>query len=106
MSSHHLERFYNLSASTKQMLSPQRLCDQLIHSFQFVPVTDEPQHRLEGLLFNSDRTRREGLFFIEWPEFARFVTAVAQDGIVSLSVDRLTEHVVKLREPPLDQHAQ
>jgi hypothetical protein len=103
VSSHHLERFYDLAISHKKTLSAKRLCDQLIHSFQFLPVTDEEQRHLAGLLFNSDRTRTDGLFFIEWPEFERLIISAAEDDITYMHVDRSSGRVVKRREPPADR---
>jgi hypothetical protein len=103
VASHHVERFYDLGVSRQMTLTARRLCDQLIHSFQFLPVTDEEQRHLVGLLFNSDRTRIEGVFFIEWPEFERLVISAAEDDIAYLRIDRRSGRVVKLREPPPDR---
>jgi hypothetical protein len=50
-----------------------------------------------GFYFNSDRSRLNSLFHIEWAEFERLIYAVAEDDVVSMRFNRLTGEVWKSR---------
>jgi hypothetical protein len=93
-----IEKFYDLSLSTKQEQDVLWLCNQLIHSFFFLPEIDDDR-ALTALYFNSDRSRREWLFRIDWQEFTRLVELVAEDDILSISYDRRSGSLRKSREP-------
>lgn len=98
---HHIERFYDLGTSQKRTLGARRICDQLIHSWQFMPATDDEQRKMEALYFNSDRSRQEGLYEIEWDEFRRLVVATITDNIVDMRIHRPTGEMVKDRGEPV-----
>jgi hypothetical protein len=96
LNSHHFERHYDLDRQTRETIKPVALCHRLIHSFVFVPVTDEPQRRMEGLLFNSDRTKHH-LWFIEWNDFVDVITEAIEDDIAWMDHNRETGVLVKSR---------
>lgn len=63
MSTHKFNRSYDLDSPEKCELSLRFLCNQLVHSFVFCPVTDE-RGGLLGVMVNSDRTRHEALYSV------------------------------------------
>lgn len=93
-----IEKFYDLSGSTKQEQAGLWLCNQFIHSFVFLPEVDDAQ-ALTALYFNSDHSRSEWLFRIDWQEFRRLVELVASDDIRAMSYDRISGRLSKSREP-------
>jgi hypothetical protein len=102
LNSHHFDRHYDLGRYEMEEMGSLRLCNQLIHSVAFVPVTDEAGRVLEGILFNSDRTRSRCLYAIEWTEFDRMVMEAVDDDINELDFDRRTQTLVKRRRPAHD----
>jgi hypothetical protein len=96
MNAHKIERFYDLDSGISQTAAPLWLSNQLIHSFVFIPETDD-DGRLTGLYFNSDLSREDSLFYIAWSEFKRMIMAVAGDDVVSMGFDRRTGELSKSR---------
>lgn len=98
MNAHRLERFYAFDRPEKRTVAPLWICSQLIHSFVYMPEAEDGPPL--GFYFNSDNSRRDSLFHIEWEEFERLVRAVVDDGVVSMGFNRLTGEVWKSREIP------
>lgn len=99
MNAHKLETHYDLSAPENRTVDPIWIGSQLVHSFTFIPQIDDAG-QASGLYFNSDRSRKESVFFIEWDEFARMLESLANDDVVSMRYNRLTGDLKKWREPP------
>ncbi len=55
------------------------VCDQLVHSYVFAPVTED-EGGLVSILFNSDRTRRKSLFELPLATVAHLFSSVGEDN--------------------------
>ena len=62
---HNIERFYDVESRSDSKLPLREVCNQLIHSFVFLPVLDETSRHLAGILCSSDRRRYAYLYEIE-----------------------------------------
>jgi hypothetical protein len=100
MNADKIERFYALGRSESHTVGPLWIASQLIHSFVFLPVVDEEGGPAIGFLFNSDKSRRESLFHIDWSDFERLVRVVSTDDIVKSGWNRVTGEKVKSRGYP------
>ena len=98
MNADKIDRFYDLGHPTSRAVAPLWITSQLIHSFVYMPEAEDGPPL--GLYFNSDRSRRDSLFHIEWAEFERLIRAVADDGVVTMHFNRLTGEVLKSRGHP------
>lgn len=103
---HHVDTLYDLDSGASQSVTLRRLTGLLIHSFVFMPVTDEAGRKLEGILFNSDRTKDVGLYHVRWSEFCALIHALYDDDVVQGSYDRRTGRLEKrgplTADPPPD----
>lgn len=97
MNWHRVEQFYDLNTFEDKRVSLLWICDQLTHSFVFFPELDEDSASPIAIFFNSDRSRTDSLFRIEWQEFVRLVKLVASDDVVSMSYDRRSSLLKKSR---------
>ena len=62
---HNIERFYDVESHSEIKLPLREVCNQLIHSFVFLPLLDEASRHLAGILFSSDKRRNAYLYEIE-----------------------------------------
>lgn len=97
LNAHHIDRHYDLDNSDPTFLTPIELCNQLIHSFVFVPCTDKASRQMTGILFNSDRSRDTSLFHVTWSDFEAIVISAAEDDVVYAAFDRRSNSWVKSR---------
>lgn len=95
-----LEAYYDLDSHTAVELSPRMICDQLIHSFVFVPTLDDAQRSMSAFYFNSDRTKEKCVYEITWAEFERFLTEIIHDTIRYSSRTAGSKRLVLRREVP------
>lgn len=100
MNADKIERFYALDRPESQTVDPLWIANQLIHSFVFIPEVEVEGGPPVGFLFNSDRSRTDSLFHIDWSEFERLVRVVSIDDVVDWSWNRLTGENVKSRGYP------
>lgn len=100
MNFHKIERFYDLGHPESRTVGPLWIASQLIHSFVFMPVVHEEGGQPVGFLFNSDKSRHESLFYIDWSQFERLVQVLSTDDIVHWEWNRLTGESVKSRGYP------
>ena len=70
----NIDKKYELDRPTKVMKPLIWIANQIVHSFVFMPSFDEAG-RLDSLLFNSDRTRRQHVYSIRVDE----VTALFEE---------------------------
>lgn len=85
---HRFQAFYDLDTGARTNLSPRRLCNTLIHSFVFVPETDEAGNRFDSILFNSDHSKDKQLYRIALDTLFTFIEAVASDDIAHLVIKK------------------
>jgi hypothetical protein len=95
-----IDRHYCFDSPEDRMMPLRKVCDQLSHSFVFMPEVDEDSGDVAGLIFNSDRSRHEALFRMSWDEFRRLIRLVVEDDVVSMSYDRRTGVLRKSRVLP------
>ncbi len=99
MNHHRWDEFYHADKTHKERRKASFICDQLRHSFIFQitldpVVTDNPINEsliFTGFLFNSDKTKNEGLFYIEMNEFLKMINLAVSDIIVSTEYRRNPE---------------
>jgi hypothetical protein len=99
MNNNRWDEFYNADKTHKEQRKASFICDQLRHSFIFYitsePVmTDNPlseSHVFKGFGFNSDKTKNEGLFYIEMNEFLKMINLAVSDFIISSEYRRNPE---------------
>lgn len=61
-----LNLHYDLNCSSIENHKYSFLCNQFIHSFVFIPVLkSEADRGLQGIAFNSDRSKKNSLFYID-----------------------------------------
>jgi hypothetical protein len=92
---HRIDRRYDFTARSPARLKLRQLCGLLVHSFIFMPETDENGRALTGLLFNSDRTKETAIYRISWDGFCQIISELHGDDIVEISINRLTGAVIK-----------
>ena len=63
---HHFDKHYNLDNFKKAALPLKKLCNTLIHSFVLFPCIDEEKNELEGIIFNSDKTKNHLYYEIRY----------------------------------------
>jgi hypothetical protein len=73
---------YDLSAGDIAQLSLREFSNQVIHSFIFTICTNQDGHGFNGLLFSSDRARREFVYFVNADSILTTFRRVAEDDIV------------------------
>ncbi len=95
-----IERFYALDRPESRTVSPLWIASQLIHSFVFIPEVDEKGGPPIGFWFNSDNSRHDSLFHIDWSDFEQMVRVVSTDDVVDWKWNRLTGESVKSRGYP------
>ncbi len=88
MNWHQIDQLYDLSESEPWQLSLKEFCNQIIHSFVFVPCLGEGRSNLVGLFVSSDHQRARGLFYFDIDLVIQLLEAVAHDDIVCMSLKR------------------
>ena len=73
---------YDLSAGDIAQLSLLEFSNQVIHSFIFTICTNQDGHGFSGLLFSSDRARREFVYFANADSIVTTFRLIAEDDIV------------------------
>lgn len=84
MNWHQIDELYDLSKKETRRFCPENLCNQIIHSFVFIPCLDDDQtDSLSGFFIVSDHRKGEELYFFGIDEIIRMLEAVANDSIES-----------------------
>ena len=87
MNWHKLDELYDMDLPSSGRLSVVEFCNQLIHSFVFVPVMND--HRgLSGLFFSSDRDKGSRLYYAGVEAVVGLASHVVEDDIVSVRMVR------------------
>ena len=80
---HHIEKLYDLETPEKgKHLSLAGFCNQIIHSFVFVPYFDD-EGGLSGFFFASDRAKEELVHYMEMEVLVEALNAVCEDDVVA-----------------------
>ncbi len=95
MNCHHLERHYNLEETHKEAKDWEFILNQLIHSYSLVYTfdsTDQP----DGLLINSDWTKKKSLFSIPFKLILTIFLTISEGDITLISYRREVGGEMKL----------
>lgn len=77
-------------------LSLREFSNQVIHSFIFTICTAQESHGFDGLLFSSDRARRESAYFVEADSILAVFRRIANDEIVKIHMARDSSGVMRV----------
>lgn len=88
---HNIEQFYDVESCSDSKLPLRDVCNQLIHSFVFLPVLDETSRHLAGILFTSDRKRNAYLYKIEAKKLVDVFHSVATNYPTKMAASRDTK---------------
>jgi hypothetical protein len=97
LNAHKIDRGYDLSAGRDTTIGLKSLCNLLVHSFVFIPATDDRSTGWTGFFLNSDRTRNKELLFIASEDFDVLVDEVIRDDVSTMHVDRIGNSITKSR---------
>ena len=86
LNNHKPEELYDLANSEQRELSLLDLCNQVIHSYIFMPVLDECG-ALVAILVTSDRQRSKGLFHVEAHAIVTIFEQAANDEVGSIHAE-------------------
>jgi len=78
---HKIDELFDLQRSRVVQMNLLAFCNQVIHSYVFVPVMDEDG--LEGFFVASDRERRSQLLYFKLLDVVGALEGVAADDILS-----------------------
>jgi hypothetical protein len=83
-----IDELYDLSRPIKRSIGLLQFCNQIIHSFIFLPCFEENLVTLSGFFFSSDRMKIERVLYLEIDTVIALLYSVAQDDIVTLELKR------------------
>jgi len=98
---HYFDEFYDLDKPHKVTLSTINLCNAFIHSFVFVVDLGDNASAIDGLFFNSDKSKDKEVFYITLDDFFKIVQDAIKDEIVDFQITNLhtAELIRKSRKP-------
>ena|SRR2546425_8980081 len=87
-----VENFYNLENGRETSISIKKLCDIFIHSFVFTLlfIEEKEKPKFDGILVNSDQSRRSKVFFVKWKNFSKLLEEVINDYFSNSIFDNRT----------------
>ena len=80
ISSHKVNKYYDLLNSSEQNVSLNCICNQLIHSYVFELVFSDKGF-IEGFFVSSDREKDQQLFYVDIKKWLRAINYVANDEV-------------------------
>ncbi|MBS1825026.1 MAG: hypothetical protein JST93_06870 [Acidobacteria bacterium] len=95
---HRFPELYDFSRPSNTSRDLRAVCNQVVHSYVFAPLFDT-EGQVEGVLFNSDRTRDTEILFAAIPDIAIVFRAVSNCDPSSLHAvfdDRRGDFEVKV----------
>lgn len=75
-----IDELYDFEKQKRQSLSLAFVCNQIIHSYIFLPCFDE-NSRLCGIFFSSDKERNKRLFYLDISEVIRLLREIGNDEV-------------------------
>ena len=63
LNNHRIDELYDLSQSGQETRTLKFVCDQIVHSYIFMPVENE-EGSLTGFYFTSDRDKQKKIFYV------------------------------------------
>lgn len=83
-----IDKLYDLSRCAKASVSLRGFCNQIVHSFIFLPCFDGDSGGLSGIFVASDREKERRLLYFNVDEIVTVFRQVAEDDIVALHMTR------------------
>lgn len=77
---HKIDELYNMEKKSSEQRKLGFICDQIIHSYIFIPTFDS-DNTLHSILFSSDHQRSNKLFQMRVNELVDCISQVANDDI-------------------------
>lgn len=78
LNNHRIDELYDLEQTGNETRTLKFLCDQLVHSYIFMPAENE-QGGISGFYFTSDRDRGKKVFYITTQAVIEIFTLVGND---------------------------
>lgn len=75
---HRFNEHYDLESHQEVILPLREVCNQMIHSFVFIPILDHEKNKLDRLFFSSDRKRGALLYEIDTMQLAEIFIEVSE----------------------------
>ena len=79
LNSHKIDELYKLNAPRKKTVKLRFLCNQMVHSYVFMVVTQRENNGLESILVNSDNVKDKKLFSISVDTLINVFESVGQN---------------------------
>ncbi len=79
-----IDELFDLSCSTECKVALREFCNQVIHSFTFVPARQDETNGLAGFFLASDRQKDKSLLYVDIDEVIAALLKVANDDIVRM----------------------
>lgn len=79
---HKLERHYRLDKRKETNISVRTLLNQVIHSYIFLPVFESNSGGITDILLNSDKTRKELLYSVNYKKIIDLIMYISNGDMV------------------------
>lgn len=89
LNNHKIDSLYQLGEGTDTTKPLSYVANQLIHSFIFVPVFESVAGKIQGIAFNSDRSKSKELYMLELRPLVEAFAACADSYVTKASYFRL-----------------
>jgi hypothetical protein len=110
MNWHHVDRWFDLGRAERTTMSVSAVCNQIIHSWVFMPLMDADTGGLHSIFVCSDRHRAHSLYQVAADSLVDLFRQVGQMDVTELRMTRdmngqwVIEHSV-YRDPDHDDAA-
>ena len=76
---HRLDELYDFSKNRESTLTIKTVCNLLIHSYIFMPLTSSASSPFNGMFFSSDKTRNSKLYYISLKDWINYLEIIGVD---------------------------
>lgn len=87
MNWHRMDTHYDFNKITKVEKDGRFIVNQIIHSFSFFFSSDE-KDKLDGFLFNSDKTKKQALFYLPLETLLTIFLSISEGDITEAQSQR------------------
>jgi hypothetical protein len=74
---------YDMEQAQNETLALTEFCNQIIHSWVWMPSADDETDRFDGIYVSSDRARKEHIYFVSVDVLVTVFRTVGHDDIVA-----------------------
>jgi len=82
MNWYRIEENYKLEIGIENKKNWKYFINQIIHSFTFIPIFDD-NNRFSGIMFNSDKTKNETLFYVCINEIIKLILEISEGELAN-----------------------